>query len=105
MARNGEENVYITLGFARCSATWQRLQREAKELDISVPHLIKVLLADRTAALEGEGKQLWFPREMQVPRTAQAVCEPATTASPPAGDPASRRAMAAAAAAADFWEE
>jgi hypothetical protein len=104
MPRNGEENVYVTLGFARLSPTWQRLQREAKELDISVPHLIKVLLADRTAALEGEGKQLWFPRQMQVPRTSLAVSEPPTTASPPAEDPASRQAMAAAAAA-DFWEE
>jgi hypothetical protein len=105
MARNREENVYVSLGFARLSPTWQRLQREAKELDISVPHLIKVLLADRTAALEGHGKQLWFPRQLQVPRTSQAVSEPPTTASPHAEDPASRQAMAAAAAAAHYWEE
>ena len=47
MPRNVEENIYVTISLARDSPAWQRLQREARELDISVPHLIKVLLADR----------------------------------------------------------
>ncbi|HET8845517.1 MAG TPA: hypothetical protein VFN35_28875 [Ktedonobacteraceae bacterium] len=63
MARNAEENVYITIAFSRDSVTWQDLRREATDLDLSVAHLIKVLLADRTLALQGHGKQLWFPRE------------------------------------------
>lgn len=63
MARNVEENVYITIAFSRGSTTWNDLQREATDLDISVAHLIKVLLADRTLALQGHGKHLWFPRE------------------------------------------
>lgn len=63
MARNMEENVYITIAFSRNASTWQNLRQEAADLDISVAHLIKVLLADRALALQGHGKHLWFPRE------------------------------------------
>ncbi len=104
MPRNVEENVYVTIGFTRRSPTWQRLQSEAKDLDISVPHLIKVLLADRAAALEGHGKHLWFAREVSAHSTAHTVSLPITQTSPPAGDPATKRATAAAAAA-DYWDD
>ena len=104
MPRNVEENVYVTIGFTRCSPTWQRLQSEAKDLDISIPHLIKVLLADRTVALEGHGKHLWFPREVLAHPTAQTVSRPLTTASSSPEDSATRRATAAAAAA-DYWDD
>lgn len=102
MPRNAEENIYITIGFARDSPAWQRLQHEAKELDISVPHLIKVLLADRTAALAGHGKQLWFPREMHSPQKQSAPPTTALAPKPPAADESSRQATAAAAAA-NYW--
>ncbi len=62
MSRNVEENVYVTIAFARDSETWKDLRREAMDLDISVAHLIKVLLGDRTQALRRQGKHLWFPR-------------------------------------------
>lgn len=111
MARNAEENVYVTIAFSRNSSTWRQLQREATDLNISVAHLIKVLLADRTAALEGQGKQLWFPREVSqvrlqsspLPRTE---LPPQSTEPPPQSveDDASRRA-AAAASAASYWED
>jgi hypothetical protein len=104
MPRNVEENVYVTIGFARHSPTWQRLQREAEGLDISVPHLVKVLLADRTAALEGHGKHLWFPREAHAARALQAASGPPAILSPAVEDAPSRRATAAAAAA-DHWED
>ena len=102
MPRNIEENVYITVGFRRHSATLSLLQREADDLDISVPHLIKLLLADRAAVLEGHGKDLWFPREkysVQVPRAALPPVQQFA-----GEDDASRRAMAAAAAA-NYWED
>jgi len=104
MPRNVEENVYVTIGFTRCSPIWQWLQSVAKDLDISIPNLIKVLLADRTAALEGHGKHLWFPREMSAHSTTQTVSRPLTTASPPVEDSATKRATAAAAAA-DYWDD
>lgn len=103
MPRNVEENMYITIGFARDSPTWQRLQHEARELDISVPHLIKMLLADRTAALEGHGKHLWFPREMQSPQKHSTTLPAAPVPKPPVADDSSRRATAAAAAA-NYWD-
>ena len=104
MPRNAEENIYVTIGFARDSPAWQRLQREAQELDISVPHLIKVLLADRTAALDGHGKHLWYPREMQSPQKQSAILPAAPVPEPPAADDSSRRATAAAAAA-NCWDD
>jgi hypothetical protein len=104
MPRNVEENIYVTLGFARSSSTWQRLLWEARELDISVPHYIKVLLADRAAALDGHGKHLWFPREMHVPQVQSATLPAAPVAEPAVEDDSSRRATAAAAAA-NYWED
>lgn len=104
MPRNVEENVYITLGFARSSLTWQRLQHEAKELDISVPHYIKVLLADRTAALEGHGKHLWFPRAMQIPQV-KPDAPPSVSVPETAVEGDSSRRATAAAAAANYWED
>jgi hypothetical protein len=104
MPRNVEENIYVTIGFARDSPAWQRLQREARELDISVPHLIKALLADRTAALEGHGKHLWFPRKMQAPQRQMATLPAVPVPTPPVADDSSRRATAAAAAA-NYWDD
>ena len=104
MPRNTEENIYITIGFARDSPAWQQLQHEAKELDISVPHLIKVLLADRTAALAGHGKRLWFPREMHSLQKQSAPPTAALAPKPPAADESSRQATAAAAAA-NYWDD
>ena len=104
MPRNIEENIYITIGFHRHLVPWLRLQREADDLDISVPHLIKLLLADRAAVLDGHGKDLWFPhgeQSVQVsPAAFPSVSLPPTTAE----DDASRRALAAAAAA-NYWED
>ncbi len=104
MPRNIEENIYVTIGFARASPTWQRLLSEADELDISVPHLMKVLLADRTAALEGHGKHLWFPREMQSPPKQSTLLPTAPVLESPDESASSRRATAAAAAA-NYWED
>lgn len=104
MPRNIEENVYITIGFARESPTWQQLLREARDLDISVPHLIKVLLADRTAALEGHGKHLWFPRSMQE-RQKQLADSPSIATSSTAVEGGLRERESAAAAAANYWED
>jgi hypothetical protein len=104
MPRNVEENVYITIAFARSSSTWKRLQSEATALDISVASLIKVLLADRTAVLEGHGKHLWFPREISEARTRPTQPSPEASLSHPVGDATSRRA-AAAAAAASYWDD
>jgi hypothetical protein len=103
MPRNVEENVYITIGFARESPTWQRLQREARDLDISVPHLIKVLLADRTIALEGHGKHLWFPRGMQARQ--KQLADPSSTMSAHSVEGAVRGRETAAAAAANYWND
>jgi hypothetical protein len=103
MPRNAEENIYVTIGFAHDSPAWQRLQREARELDISVPHLIKVLLADRTAALEGHGKHLWFPREMQSLQKQSATLPAAPVPEPPVAEYSSRQATAAAAA--NYWDD
>ena len=104
MPRNVEENIYITVGFHRHSTTWLRLQREADDLDISVAHLIKLLLADRTAVLDGHGKDLWFPRGAQHVQTSATVAALPPIPQPAIEDDASRRAMAAAAAA-SFWED
>ncbi len=104
MARNVEENVYVTIGFARASPIWQRLQHEARELDISVPHLIKALLADRAAALEGHSKHLWFPREMQPTLTQTAQEKPPFVSELAVEDDTSRRSTTAAAAA-NYWED
>ncbi len=104
MPRDVEENVYVTLGFARDSPTWQRLQCEAKELDISVPHLIKVLLADRTSALAGHGKHLWFPRDMPSAQKQLAAFPAAPTPTPAVEEGASRW-EAAVAAAANYWDD
>ncbi len=104
MARNVEENVYVTIGFARGSPIWQWLQHEARELDISVPHLIKVLLADRAAALEGHGKHLWFPRETGPTLIETAAFHAVHEPEPTAEDNSSKRATAAAAAA-NYWED
>jgi hypothetical protein len=104
MPRNIEENIYITIGFARDSPAWQQLQHEARGLDISVPHLIKVLLADRTAALEGHGKNLWFPHEMQTSHKQLPTLPVAPVPTPPMENSSSRRSTAAAAAA-NYWED
>lgn len=104
MARNIEENVYVTLGFARGSTTWQCLQREARELDISVPHYIKVLLADRMAALEGHGKHPWFPRAVHITQVESESLPATPVPEPTVEDDSSRRATAAAAAA-NYWED
>lgn len=104
MPRNAEENIYITIGFARNSPAWQRLQREARELDISVPHLIKALLTDRTVALEGHGKHLWFPRDMPPSQKHLAVLPAAPVSVSSVEHDASRRETAAAAAA-NYWED
>ncbi len=104
MARNVEENVYITIAFARDSTTWNDLQREATDLDISVAHLIKVLLADRVLALQGHGKHLWFPRESTKgrPGTAPLAVREEGSQSQREGQ-ISRRT--AAASAAQYWNE
>src|SRR6266571_4466521 len=99
MPRNIEENIYITIGFHRHSAPWLRLQREAEDLDISVPHLIKLLLADRAAVLDGHGKDLWFPRGAQSVQTSSTAMVLPPIPQPPIEDDASRRVLAAAAAA------
>ncbi len=103
MPRNIEENIYITIGFYRRSPTWIRLQREAGDLDISVAHFIKLLLADRVAALEGHGRDLWFPRDIRVNQDSAAASSPTNMPPSAAEDDASRRATAAAAAA-NYWE-
>ena len=104
MPRNIEENIYITMGFHRHSTVLLHLQREADGLDISVPHLIKLLLADRAAVLEGHGKDLWFPREKQGDQVPQGAFLPAPSAEPSIEDDGSDRAMAAAAAA-KYWDD
>jgi len=104
MPRNVEENVYLTIGFTRNSPTWQRLQSEARTLDISITHLIKVLLADRAAVLDGHGKHLWFPRGMPSPdkQPTTFLADPASASAVEDGD--SRRETAAAAAA-NYWDD
>jgi hypothetical protein len=104
MPRNVEENVYVTIAFARDSLVLQRLQREAAELDISVAHLMKMLLADRSAVLEGHGKHLWFPREINAERALPVVSQTSTALSLPTEDTASKR-LTTAAAAASYWED
>lgn len=101
MPRNVEENIYVTLAFSRTSSVWEQLQREANALDLSVAHLIKVLLADRSAALEGHGKHLWFPREMPPPLA------PARHTDQPMPSPEKNisRRLEAAAAAAQYWDD
>jgi hypothetical protein len=104
MPRNMVENVYVTIAFARDSITWQRLQREADELDISIAHLIKTLLADRVVALEGHGKHLWFPREVDTARTLPAVPQLSPPSVSQVEDTASMR-LTTAAAAASYWDD
>ena len=104
MARNVIENVYVTIAFARDSIAWQRLQREADELDISIAHLIKALLADRAVALEGHGKHLWFPREVDTARSLPLAHQPSSTPGSQVEDTAPIR-LTSAAAAANYWED
>lgn len=104
MTRNVIENVYVTIAFARGSIVWQRLEREADDLDISIAHLIKLLLADRAAALDDHGKHLWYPRGVNAARSLSVVPEPTTASRSPAEDTASIR-LATAAAAANYWGE
>ncbi|SRR6266567_4677009 len=98
MSRNVEENVYVTIAFARGSETWQDLRREASDLDISVAHLIKVLLGDRTQALQGHGKHLWFPR-------GQGVSTPASPPEHALQTEEGKSSRRAAASAAQYWNE
>ena len=98
MSRNVEENVYITIAFARDSETWQDLRREASDLDISVAHLIKVLLGDRTQALQGHGKHVWFPR-------GQAVSSPVSLPEQASQAEEGKSSRRAAASAALYWNE
>jgi hypothetical protein len=104
MPRNVEQNVYVTIAFARDSFVLQRLEREAAELDISVAHLIKMLLADREAVLGGHGKHLWFPREINAEPALPLVPQISTTLSLPKEDTASKR-LTTAEAAASYWED
>lgn len=105
MARNVEENVYVTIAFSRDSIAWNGLQREAADLDISVAHLIKVLLADRVLALQGHGKHLWFPRESgkEQPGTTPMGGQPEQEPQTQREEQISRHA--AAASAAQYWNE
>lgn len=102
MSRNVEENVYVTIAFARGSETWKGLQREAADLDISVAHLIKVLLGDRAQALQGHGKHLWFPRGGTPGQTVSTPVSPPEHALRTEERQSSRRA---AASAAQYWTE
>lgn len=104
MTRNVIENVYVTIAFARGSIVWQRLEREADELDISIAHLIKALLADRAVALEGHGKHLWYPRGVNAARSSPVVPEPTMAPGSPVEDTTSIR-LTAAAAAANYWDD
>lgn len=101
MPRNPEKNVYVTIAFARTSPTLEHLQREATDMSISVADLIKVLLADRTAALKGQDRQRGLPREEMTPQPSSAPQElfPQVVA-----DDASRRATSAASAA-SYWDD
>ncbi len=102
MSRNVEENVYVTIAFARDSETWRELRHEATDLDISVAHLIKVLLGDRTQALQGHGKHLWFPRRGTPGQAASTpVSQPEQALQTEEGK-SSRRAAASAAL---YWNE
>jgi hypothetical protein len=104
MPRNAEKNVYITIAFARTSPTLEHLQREATDMGISVANLIKVLLADRTAALEGQDKQRWFPHEGITAQQSLVPLEKTEISPPPVEDGTARRA-AAAASAANYWDD
>ncbi len=102
MSRNVEENVYVTIAFSRDSATWKDLRHEATDLDISVAHLIKVLLADRALALQGHGKHLWFPRGgVQGQSITASAPQPEPVS--PSEEKTSRRSAAASAAL--YWNE
>ncbi|HEU5381839.1 MAG TPA: hypothetical protein VFV38_40985, partial [Ktedonobacteraceae bacterium] len=72
--------------------------------DISVAHLIKVLLADRILALQGHGKHLWFPRESakEQPGAASLVRQEEALRQQREERPFRR---AAAASAAQYWNE
>ena len=102
MPRNPEKNVYITIAFARTSPTLEHLQREAVGMDISVADLIKVLLADWAAALNGRGSQHRLLREE--PIAQQSVRYEGTNLRQVVEDDVSRRA-AAAASAASYWDD
>lgn len=105
MPRNPEKNVYVTIAFARTSPTLEHLQQEATGMGISVADLIKVFLADRTAALKGQDKQRWLPREETTAQPSPALPDKRAALFPQtvAGD-ASRRA-ASAASAASYWDD
>src|ERR1700730_14870133 len=102
MSRNVEENVYVTIAFARDSETWQDLQREATDLDISVAHLIKALLGDRPQALQVHGKHLGFPRGA-VP--GQAASTPVSLPEHALQTEEGKSSRRAAASAAQYWNE
>ena len=102
MSRNVEENVYVTIAFARDSETWQDLRREASDLDISVAHLIKVLLGDRTRALQGHGKHLWFPR---AGAPGQAASTPVSLPEQALQAEEGKSSRRAAVSAALYWNE
>lgn len=105
MPRNPEKNVYVTIAFARTSPTLEQLQREATDMGISVANLIKVLLADRTAALRGQDKQHWLPQEETTGNPSPALPDEKAALFPQTvADDASRR-TASAASAASYWDD
>ncbi|HEU5374676.1 MAG TPA: hypothetical protein VFV38_04480 [Ktedonobacteraceae bacterium] len=105
MPRNPEKNVYVTIAFARTSPTLEQLQREATDMGISVADLIKVLLADRTAALKGQDKQRWLFQEETTGHPLPALPDERAALSPQTvADDASRR-TASAASAASYWDD
>ncbi len=57
MPRNVKTHAYITLGFPRDLQAWQALQHEARERDMSVPRLIKLILVDRYQASHGQRQE------------------------------------------------
>lgn len=74
------------------------------DLGGSIAHLIKLLLADKAAALDGHGKDLWFPHESRRTQGSSTAALVPPIPPPNVEDDATRRAMAATAAA-NFWED
>ncbi|GHO73969.1 hypothetical protein KSD_17400 [Ktedonobacter sp. SOSP1-85] len=105
MPRNPEKNVYVTIAFARTSPTLKYLQREAKDMSISVADLIKVLLADRTAALKGQDKQLWLPRKEMTTQSLPSLPHEKTEIVPQTVTTDAPRRAASAASAANYWDD